>query len=735
MPIIINPDYNGIIYSHIISRITRRNLKTINKILGKIYKANLFNSNIDPNFTIFNCYLLEIIPTFNEFYKTLISVRLSDKIEKIMNMNSEEFMRQKESNEFYYFENYPEQIYNIQCICFSFNNILQISRIIEDNKKDFLRNENKDKQTFASICKQINDDFRSNKKKFINICNSNSNNYYIHLNKMKNPKYKDELFLKNSKFTFSDNENLEKENILSKVKYCIKKILKSINLINPRVYSSLAEADNTEKFFIGLDKIIELEDNSESIDTIPLNWYSMYMTNYFDLLSNNYKKNNFSLLYEELLKEAIMEIDKLKNISNTFNSKLGMNLRCSEKIVEYAKRDSLKLKKIENFIKIEKFMENAKIKVCIRKSSKKESNDDTNSPTITITPTENCVHQSLYYVGRLVNGKNPKPKKQSFYKSMTSSENNPKKYNHSTTNSSVDVELRKISKKSVISLNDIFFNSSNSNSSNNLFDNFKPIYGNSNPYLNTNKSDNLPDGMFGECHCESIFDFIREFQSLHEIKVDIVNGDAENKIGESLSQYLKIVYNCLDKDKLFSNYNIDGKSMILEDIENYILRKMYKSVFPEEMLDNDIKFNLQCQKFSWIQPKDLDIKKKLINEVLWQQGIRILSRLDYEKSPLDKLNCVQSVLKIIKNSINFCLCENENFAGADDQNPIFIYMVLKADLKKYISNINYIYTFIHDEKKTNYYGQTLSLMDFAKNYIMGMNLSYFENITKEEYDR
>jgi len=712
MPIIINPDYNGIIYSHIISGVTRRNLKTINKILGKIYKANLFNSNTDPNFTIFNCYLLEIFPTFNNFYKSLISVRFSDKIEKLMNLKTSDFLQKKESNQLDYFENYPEQIYNIQCMCFSFNNILTISRTIEENKSEFLSNEIKDKVSFAAICKQIYEEFSSNKKLYFNICETSCNKYYLHFNMLKNPKYKEELFIKNSKFTFSENENLEKENIPSKVKFCVKKILKSLNLINPRVYSSLAEADNTEKFFIGLDKIIELEDNSESINTIPLNWYSMYMTNYFDLLSNEYKKNNFSFLYEELLKEAITEVERLKNISNTFNSKLGMNLRCSEKIVEYAKRDSLKLKNIENYIKIERFMENAKINVCIRKCLKRESNDDPNLP------------------------KTLKPKKQSILKSFTSDYNPKNISNNTTAGNSVDVELRRICKKRVFSINDILSNSSNSNNSINIFDNLKPCSGHSITNLNSNKSEShFADGNLGECHCETISEFIRAFQSFQEIQDDIINGEAENKIGETLSQYLKIVYSFLDKDKLFSNYDIIGKNIIIEDIENYILRKMYKSVFPEVMLDNDIKFSLQCEKFSWIQPNHLDIKKKLVNEVLWQQGIRILSRLDYEKSPLDKLNCVLSVLKIIKNSINFCLCENENFAGADDQNPIFIYMVLKADLKKYISNINYIYTFIHDEKKTNYYGQTLSLMDFTKNYIMGMNLSYFENLSKEEYER
>lgn len=759
MPILINPDYNGIIYSQIVSSETRKSLKNISKILGKIYKANLFNSNTDANYTFFNCYLLEIFPTINKLFTSLITVKLSDKIDKLIEIGSENFLKLKESNELYYFESYPEQIYNFQCICFSLNNVFTICKTVDENKNAyFADSKTKEKVNFFTLCNTLSEELKNLQKKLIHL-SINPNKYYLFLNEFRNPNYQEELCLKNSKFTFNENENLAEENILSKVKFCIRKILKCINLINPRVYSSLADADTTEKFFLCLDKIIDLEDNSESINTIPLNWYSMYMTSYFKLLSQDYIKNNFSLLHDEMFSEAKRDIEKLKNISNTFNSKLGMNLRCSEKIVEYCRRDYLKLQNIENFIRIEKFIETAKIKVCIKRTTKEELQENPDLPAISIVPMETCIHQSLYYVTRLVDGKkSAKAAKQknrnrgnSLFEANNASVNNitalTQAGKHKDKDNSAkdliyipEAEGYNVRKKSGvhISLSNYLFGGSLFHI-NNQSNAFGSSDGCSNSISNSNSSQNNNSlgpalGSFGECHCENIFEFTRAFQKFQEIKEDIEKGEAQNKIGDSLSQYLKLVFGELEKEKLFQGYDLSAKSRTIENIENYILKKMYKNVFPEAQMDEDIKFYLQCQKFKWIQPKHLEIKDKLVNEALWQQGINMLSRLDYEKTPLDKLNSIQNVLKIIKNSINFCLCEDEKFAGADDQNPIFIYMVIKAKLKKFISNINYIYTFIHDEKKTNYYGQTLSLMDFTKNFIMGVNYSFFSNMTKEEFD-
>ena len=56
IPILTNPDYNGIISSSIISPNTRKNMMYLTKIIKKLFQGTFFNSQFEKSFTIFNIY-------------------------------------------------------------------------------------------------------------------------------------------------------------------------------------------------------------------------------------------------------------------------------------------------------------------------------------------------------------------------------------------------------------------------------------------------------------------------------------------------------------------------------------------------------------------------------------------------------------------------------------------------------------------------------------------------------
>jgi hypothetical protein len=194
-----------------------------------------------------------------------------------------------------------------------------------------------------------------------------------------NPARIELLYPKIFKFTFT--EGLENnEFILKRIKFCIKLILKNLNLINHKVYSSLSQASTTEKFFIALDQIIQLEDFSgtEVNDKIPINWYSLFMTSNISFLPEEYKKNDYMKLYLELLKEEEDELSILHDKSNLIITKYGLNQRCAEKLLEKIKKDLIKVKQVERYVKMDKFIKNAVINVCVRHNGKEESNNSNN---------------------------------------------------------------------------------------------------------------------------------------------------------------------------------------------------------------------------------------------------------------------------------------------------------------------------------------------------------------------
>ncbi len=124
----------------------------------------------------------------------------------------------------------------------------------------------------------------------------------------------------------------------------------------------------------------------------------------------------------------------------------------------------------------------------------------------------------------------------------------------------------------------------------------------------------------------------------------------------------------------------------MEDIESYIIRKCYRKIFPHNELNEDREFFNKTNNLSWLTPEHSEIKKIYINEKLWVIAMNCINRMDDEKSPIEKLRCVQSAYQILNNSINFSSGKEEH-AGVDDIIPILIYVIIKSKPKRIISNL------------------------------------------------
>ena len=97
-------------------------------------------------------------------------------------------------------------------------------------------------------------------------------------------------------------------------------------------------------------------------------------------------------------------------------------------------------------------------------------------------------------------------------------------------------------------------------------------------------------------------------------------------------------------------------------------------------------FSLLTSRLAWIKPENLEIDPKFFNENLWANAMDYIRKMDIEKSPYDKLKCVLNAHRILCNSISFS-SGKEKSAGADEICSIFIYVVIKSQPKRFISNI------------------------------------------------
>lgn len=349
-------------------------MKIISNIFKKIYKGIFFDSSAETDYTLFNHYIIEIIPEVKNFFKNLIDVTLPKQIEDLLltyiskTEDSEEFeLIPQQPINFDFFSENPEELINLQCICFSIQDILTIWHLFQEEKQSF---------------KQDNIFYKSLEKIYYQesyltelIKGDINTKFFLVFDTLSNPeKLK---YLKNDKLSYTFTDDIKNnEFILQRVKFCIKLVLRGLNLINKKVYSLLVDADTNGKFLEIINRIIQVEEDlceSYLSDKIPLTWYSLYMKNNVHNIPFDYQKNNFCKLYEEILKEGIQQINFLKEKSNIVMTQFGINVRCAEKLIERSQRDLILTRKIEKFMRIDWFIRNTNIEACV-KYNKKDPN-------------------------------------------------------------------------------------------------------------------------------------------------------------------------------------------------------------------------------------------------------------------------------------------------------------------------------------------------------------------------
>ena len=706
-----------IIENKLLSVNTKKCLNVIISVLSKASKCSLFNYNIDTEKTIFNHYLIEIIPLLNKFYDKLIDIELPKTLDDLVTKtklkteteNKIYNFRQKKinnlspegesslpsqnipSNEnillYDYFNEHSDEILHLQSICFSLNDVLYILNLLNRDLKPynnlpknefFKRTYDLIKSSAYKLDREISKD--PDKKKFFVIFQDEKNTQLEQLLKQK----------KKNISTFTS-ENQDTEIIGKRFKFCIKTVLKGLNLLNNKDYPYLNMASSSSKFFTSLKYTLDdFGEFSEVKNKIPLKWYGQYICNSKELLDEEYKKDDYLKLYEEIYNDELNSLNELKNFSSTIIARDGMNIRCAEKILEKSIMDLEHIAQAKEFIKIEKFVDSEIIEVCvqtgdpidnlskeiqiklkssIKKKLKKEKDnkkETLNEIPIVIEDGKTCIHKEVIKIN------NTKEKE---------IETNKKIPTHAY---SIKSFIKKFSE---------------------------------NPWKTDDK--NQFEGL------KKPYMFVLE---------DINNGTRKNKIFETLKMYMNIVKNyiknpIINKD-LFSKISDFECNKIAEKIEDHIMRQLYIYVFPKDILQQDKDFFEQTLKLEWVKPEHLDIKKIYINQL--KNAVRYIRKIEEAKSLQDKLLCIKNASNTMNNTIKFS-SEKHADAGQDELTPIFQYIIIKSQPKRMISNINYIKCFLDEEDLTGEEGFFLTQMESAVCFINGVTYEKLK-ITETEFE-
>ena len=421
---VLSLENKNVMDSRIFSQNTKRCLNVIISVLSNANRCSLYPTTTDTEKTVFNYYLFEIIPLINKFYEKVIDIELPKTLEELIakvklkieqNIDNKIFhFRRKnikrridptkkeieikkepekleEEIKYNYFKNNDDEIMHLESICFSAQDILFILSLIQ--KKPKLFEGLPDYKFFSKTIERI----KAEDERLQNIVRKNGINkqFFIVFQEEKNLKLENLIRNNSSNVSTFSSINQDSDIICKRIKFCIKTILKDLNLLNNKDYSYLNRAISTNKFFGAIKKTLNnITYSSGETDKIPLKWYGQYLYNNKKRLSEIYQNDDYEKLYIELLEEEENILKELKLFSSTLITRDGMNLRCAENLLDKVKYDLGDIEEAKKFVKIEKFIDTEKIEVCMRfKEEKDDKNSSEKLPMVIITDISECNHQ------------------------------------------------------------------------------------------------------------------------------------------------------------------------------------------------------------------------------------------------------------------------------------------------------------------------------------------------------
>ena len=323
---------NILLTEFLISENTKQNLDFLLKIFSKLISLDLFENNEKEFlYTPFNIYFVNKISEIFKFYENIIRIELPKFIELYINDKLEE-------NYIYdYFNENKNEILTHKSIVFSLDEINCLIKNIEKNK-DFIFLKEESDNKILDIFNKLNTDM--NKKLLLQLDKMNNSkkkvNYILVQDLIINPKYdfnnqKQKEYYYINELSKIENENDRKINNIIKTKNYISYILYNCPRISEFIFS---DNKNIFSIFSELKNFLKLSENK-----IYFDYYINSLLDCFQKLDENYTKNDFDLLLNELINEIKKSIDILDfDLMSDYLEKIS---NCENKI-----------KSIENIIKI-----------------------------------------------------------------------------------------------------------------------------------------------------------------------------------------------------------------------------------------------------------------------------------------------------------------------------------------------------------------------------------------------
>lgn len=697
-PIFTIPDYNGLLTTRIVSSVTKDNIKLIQDIIKQIVNGNFYKAKENPNFTIFNWFFLDTMPYVLKFFEQLTDITFPPFIERLINSDEKMMTPEQLSVENYiynFFKEHPNEQIRLLNIAYTADDVINIMDIIKRNESVFIPKDI-DKNVYldfdfykVAISKlKTNDHLQNIMTAKASDTNNNSKTFTL----IKEYSYNCELSLimKLSGKHFSIKEvetpkdDKERElNVLIKFKNSMSEVLCNFHDIPDDNFFGL-EIKNTDDFIRALVSMSTI--NYYNLDNnVQTEWYILSLQSLYTKIPEEYRAEDYSKFYQELTSQiqtslSQMDYDRISQVVDRY--------RYSFKELKQTEDSFQTLELVEFKKKVQEFTDNSPVEIYMKFVSQDRAKK------LSIIAKDASLNLKFKYLDNFLF-----EKKSDSGKLCANIFLFCRYFPSFTKQTSHEEELFAYEKKLDVpkALRDYFAIVRQ------CIKNYKGL-----DFANLGKPS------------------IDKEQDKDKDKDKDKKNEKEKKKEKKEKEK--------DKEKNKENDKLieEGINKMLKEVKEFIMTKIYDKIYPPEADSDDLKIYQMCVMLSWVEPKHLCKVQKLNLENFLPNTVGYIQKLDSVKSPYGKMKLFEKVIEIILNTLTFCVGKKVE-GGVDDQLPLLIYVIIKAQPPRLSSNLTFIELY-HDEMSYGPEAQKFAMLSAIKERLLDVKAKDLNGVEDNEFN-
>jgi hypothetical protein len=216
---------------------------------------------------------------------------------------------------------------------------------------------------------------------------------------------------------------------------------------------------------------------------------------------------------------------------------------------------------------------------------------------------------------------------------------------------------------------------------------------------------------------------------------DVLKLIEEMKIPSKINKYINKILEIINKS---NKYKKEEFMIIKDKLIDYIFTKLYDKICPINLSVSDLQLLENCCKLSWTESRhffeSIDINGNNNYDIFMNDIKQYFIEFEKEKSPRKKFLAINRIYDTINKIFKF-KGESSSQIGADILTSILLYIFVRVQPKRIITDINYVKLFVDDNNNNGIINYQITHLNTICAIMKEIKPNYLIGVTEQEFNQ